>query len=35
MGAVRILVKVTGAGRGSKDTYLYIEHRDTPKRGNG
>jgi hypothetical protein len=35
MRAVRILIEITGAGRGSKDAYLHIEHCDTPKRSNG
>jgi hypothetical protein len=35
MRAMRILVEITGVGRGSKDTYLHIEHCDTPKRSNG
>jgi hypothetical protein len=25
---MRILIEITGAGRGSKDTYLHIEHCD-------
>jgi hypothetical protein len=31
---MRILVKVTGAGRDSKNTYLHIKHFDTPNCSN-